>query len=464
MTLKLVHRQPEPPRDWAEFQRQIAGKIPSHDPIAERGLLACLVLGAATLDDVADLVATDDVFFGAEHRRVWSLLGAAESKGPVDLVSAMAAAREAGAPPSTGAWLRELVETYEGTPSVKAARSYAGTVRARWVQRRLGQVGQRIAALAYQPTRDVSGLVSEALGEVAAVERDSVADAATVSMLDAVKMATKSLQSPQDGLGTSLALFDERVRGLKRKCVYVAAARTSVGKSMLATQVTMAAIKGGDVGALYISLEMPPEMLAMRMICQHGAVDGRKVQCRQMSQDDWSRYMHAATELAPLAFKFNKSQSMSMAEIVGSASAYAKELRLQRKRLGVVVIDHMGLVRPSAAASAKRSLEQEMAEISRGLRYLADQFDCSVLALSQINREFEKSGKDRPPMMHELRGSGAIENDADVIAILHRKRLPNGTFENDDAELIIAKDRVSGGTGPIPLRVTEAMRFVSRFT
>lgn len=440
-----------------------AGRLPACELAAEDALVGLFLCGVVPPSAVADVITTDDIFYSEPNRRIWRAILAAFAVSPTyDLVGVGSALHEHG---DEGLLpkARELLERAQEVTSERRARTYAQTIRNRWLQRRLGWAAERIVGLAYQPTRTPYTLIDEALEAIRDIERDTIADASVVTSAECMREVAKRLASGKRmGVLSGIRELDDLTTGLHPEQVTIVAARTSVGKSMLTGQIACAAAKAGHA-VLYVTLEMSGASITERMVSLLGRVNGWKIQNGHLDQSDWERFTVAGTEFARLPMRFNASQSMTMAEIAHAAGLYAKELALKGQTVGLIVVDHIGLVRPPEGMS-RRSREEQVSDSSRKLRYLAETYRAPVVALAQINRESEKrQGADRIPKLHELRDSGSLEQDADTVLILHRQKDAKGVFDPaSPAELVVAKARLSGQTGHMLLKCEpQFMRFSS---
>lgn len=387
--------------------KSIEGVLPAHDPFAEDALIGILLLGQVRIRDVADVITTPEIFYSRTTRHLFESITRVDASGrAVDITTVQSDLRDAGRLGDVGG-TRDLVERINGVEhgtDVKRARSYAQTIRNRWIQRRLAQTAESIRAQAYQPTRDVGSLVADAAAAVREVERDTVVDASTIGIKECLSelVARAHARTSAIGVRTGFASLDAYLLGLHPKQVTVLGARTSVGKSMLAAQIATSVAEQG-LGVLYITLEMSGTNLVLRVLASRARIDTRDILTNNLREEELGRFIAASQSLHQLPIRFNASQSMAMSEVCSCATSYELELAMAGKTIGLVVLDHVGIVKPSAAAS-KRNREQEVAETSRALRYVAETFQCHVLALAQINRESEKrSGADRMPKLHDLR-------------------------------------------------------------
>lgn len=436
-------------------------RTPACELGAEDALVGLFLCGVVSPRVVEDVLTTDEIFFSEPNRRIWrAILAASKASDHYDLVAVCSALHEQG-DDSLMPKARALLEAAQEVTSERRARSYAQTIRNRWLQRRLGWAAERIMAKAYQPTRTPYTLIDEALEEVRKIEADTIADASVVTSAECLKDVARRLAAGSTvGLSTGISEVDELTKGLHPKEVTIVAARTSVGKSMLTGQIACAIAKAGHA-VLYVTLEMTPVTLTARMLSHLSAVHHGHIQDGTLTEAEWGRVHLASSTVHALPIQYNASTSMTMLDIARAADGYAKGLATTGRALALIVVDHIGLVR-APEALLRKNREEQVADTSRKLRSLAEEFRCPVVALAQINRESEKrQGADRIPKLHEIRDSGSIEQDADSVLILHRARDAKGVFARDvAAELVVAKARTRGKTGHLFLKCEpEFMRF-----
>ncbi len=428
---------------------KVAADVPS-----EVALLAALLWTGQNAPDLSPLKAVREIlprpddFFTAGHRLIYGEVLALADQGmqadPVAVHTALAAKNATRAVGGLQG-LEDLVAA--ATPVSEAkARAYALSI----ADAALRRSADRILSEALRAARTTKGPAPDAIAEA----QRKVADLAKltgaarkeqlVSLRDALKRVFDRLRRGEkpDVLKTGFAALERGMGGLYRKQVTVVAARTSVGKSALTMQIVRAAVADQpSLVALYVSLEMGAELFAERLIASVAEIDATRIRLASLSASDFSRMATACESLMRSQVFFVDSQQQTMASIRALCAKLDRDLAEQGKRLAIVAIDHIGLVRPGAHA-LRWSREQQVAEVSRELRFIADEHDCHVIGIAQINREAAKqTGKDAMPKLHQLRDSGALEQDTDNVLILHRERDGNGMFLPKPAKLAIAKQR-----------------------
>jgi replicative DNA helicase len=420
------------PRGGEEFER-----TPPHDLAAEQCVLGGMMLSKDAISDVLDVIKAHDYYRPAHqmvHEVVLDLYGRGE---PADAVTVAAEltrrgdiGRMGGAP-----YLHTLIAS---VPTAANAGYYARIVRERAILRRLVEVGTRIVQLGYSGDGDANDLVDRAEAEVYGVtDRRISEDYLPLSeimpgALDEIE-AIGSRGGSLSGVPTGFADLDSLTNGLHPGQMIVIAARPAMGKSALALDVCRAAsVKAGLTSVLF-SLEMSRNEITMRLLSAEARVPLQAMRTGQLGEDDWTRLARRMSEVVDAPLFIDDSPNMSMMEI----RSKCRRLK-QRNDLRLVVIDYLQLM-----SSPKRveNRQQEVSELSRSLKLLAKELNVPVVALAQLNRGPEMR-TDKRPLLADLRESGSIEQDADVVILLHRE----DAYEREspragEADLIVAKHR-----------------------
>jgi len=429
------------------------------DRNAEMGVLACL-MWAAQYDPhgpykptlIADLLekpakVSTSMMSTPAHHFIWEAMTALSERGaPCDTVSVHSELARGRREKRAGGieYLEQLVAA-AAPPNEVNLREYAGSIREAWMRRVMIEGMGRLASRMRTEGGFASDIALDFASKLADFASKGARDASYVHISAALKRTVGKAQNPTNSLAikTGFAKLDHHlIGGWKRKKVTVLAARTSVGKSALALEFAITIAKQDpNEGILYVSLEMEAEDFTDRMVASRAKVEARSIISGVCTDEETSRIAKVHAEMAEQEIFFNAKQDMSIAQIRSIATKVARELVAKGKRLAMIIIDHVGLVK---SGSRKHSREQEVAEVSRGLRVLADDFDCHVMALAQISREAEKqTGKDKMPQLMHLRESGALEQDPDNVLIIHRPRDPKTMkfVEGVPARLGVAKAR-----------------------
>jgi replicative DNA helicase len=417
---------------------------------AERALLgSCLWAGmyeaVTERAKSVEAIVEPRMFRSESHAATFAALLAVEtSGGATEPVAIASEARRAGASVDS-AYLTTLADS-ASAPSPAKLAGWAKTIREAWLCRQAAEFGRLTAANATVGTLSSAELLADARARLE--ELSSLASggtATTVSLKDAAREAFAHIGKTSRAMPTGLIDLDREIAGLFPRETSVLAARTSVGKTSLAATIARNIVRRHErTAALYISLEMGHSAFAARLIADHAGVPAKKIRHSSMTADEMTRFVTAISEVGNTAIEFSTSTVQTLASIAASARALSASLSLKGHRLALIVIDHVGLVKPSAKALEKASREQQVAETSRGLRYLAERFDCHVMALAQIGREAEKDGAaGKMPALHQLRESDSLAQDADLTLILHRERDPKTrVFRTDKPPaLAVAKAR-----------------------
>jgi replicative DNA helicase len=421
-------------------------RVPPHSIEAEQSVLGGLMLAAEAFDRVADRLNEAD-FYRRDHRLIWRAIGELSDKGmPCDAVT-------------LGEWFEAnnlaeliggssyLIELANTTPSAANIVAYADIVREKSVLRQLIDAGTEITEDGYRPdgrsTQEVLENAEQRVFKIAEVGARGRKD--SVSMRDAVKEAFRILHQRYEnrgqltGLATGFADLDEMTAGLQPSDLVIIAARPSMGKTALAVNIAEhAAIRGKKAVAIF-SMEMSSSQLAFRLISSIGRIHQQHLRTGDLAEEDWPRVTSAITMLSEAKIFIDDTPALSPVEL----RSRARRLQREHGGLGLIVIDYLQLM---AVPGSKENRATEISEISRGLKALAKELDVPVIALSQLNRSLEQR-TDKRPVMADLRESGAIEQDADVIMFIYRDEYYNPESPDKGlAEIIIGKQR-NGPTG-----------------
>lgn len=431
--------------------RLAATRIPPHLEEAEQAVLGGLLISGDAMDRVADLVNEAD-FYTAAHRLLFRcIVRLTESGSPVDVVTVTGWLEQQGELEDAGG-LHYIGALAQETPGISNIRTYAEIVRERSVLRQLIAVSTEISDAAFHP----EGRTSAELLDLAETKVFSIADESAGSSSgfhDIRSVLTKAVDrinflfesgSAITGLSTGFDELDEKTSGLQPSDLVILAGRPSMGKTTLAMNIAEHAALTADEPVAVFSMEMPAEQLAMRMIASLGRVELQNLRTGKLSEQDWPRITSAITLL-------NEKRSVYIDDTpaLTPSDLRSRARRLKREHgLSLIVIDYLQLMR---VAGGKENRATEISEISRALKALAKELDVPIVALSQLNRGLEQR-PDKRPVMSDLRESGAIEQDADVIIFIYRDEVynPDNPDSQGKAEVLIRKQR-NGPIGMVPL-------------
>lgn len=431
-------------------------KVPPNSIEAEQSLLGGLMLDNAAWDKVADLVIASD-FYRKDHRLIFTGISElAEASNPCDVVTLSEFLDNRDELEGAGG-LEYLALLSNETPGAANVRAYAKILRERSTLRSLINAGNQISGSAYSTEgRTATDLVDEAERLVFDIaekgSRGKVGFRPLKNILpDTVDRIDLLHQSGGDitGIPTGFTEFDKLTAGLQPGELIIIAGRPSMGKSTLAINIAENAAIGARVPTAIFSMEMPSQQLAFRMISSLGRVDQTHLRTGKFPDEDWSRINTAVQLMSDAPIFIDDSASLSPTEI------RARARRLKREHgLGLIVLDYLQLMQVHGSTENRAT---EISEISRSLKALAKELELPIIALSQLNRSVEQR-TDKRPIMSDLRESGAIEQDADVIVFIYREEVYNPeTPRKGVADISVAKQR-NGPIGDFPLT------FVGRFT
>jgi replicative DNA helicase len=438
----------------AEDSQLAALRLPPHSVEAEQSVLGGMLLDATAWDKVADLIGEKD-FYRAEHRLIFQHIGRLTDRAkPVDVIT-VAESLESNNELDKAGGLSYLGSLAQNVPSAVNVRRYAEIVRERAIMRKLAEVGGEIATSALNPAgRDADQLLDEAESKVFEIaeagERGRQGFMPMPPLLTQVVERIETLYGRDDasavtGIATGFTDLDEQTAGLQAGDLIIVAGRPSMGKTAFAINIAEhVALKGNKPVAIF-SMEMGGAQLAMRMIGSVGRLNQHTLRTGRLQDDDWARMTHALGQLNDAPIFIDETAGLNALEL----RSRARRLYRQNDGLGLIVVDYLQLMTaPSNKASENRATE--ISEISRSLKALAKELHVPVVALSQLNRSLEQRPNKRP-VMSDLRESGAIEQDADLILFIYRDEVYNpDSPDKGKAEVIIGKQR-NGPIGMVPL-------------
>jgi len=431
-------------------------KVPPNSIEAEQALIGGLMLNAQAWDKIADVVVGED-FYRKDHRLMFAAIAnLVESGSPCDVVTVSEHLDSRGELEQAGG-LEYLATLANETAGAANARAYANIVRERATLRALINAGNEISGNAFASDgRTASQVLDDAERMVFAIaEKGSRGRKGFKSLkqilpeaVDRIDLLHQS-EGSITGISTGYHEFDKLTAGLQAGDLVIIAGRPSMGKTTLALNVAENAAIGTQVPTAIFSMEMPSQQLAFRMISSLGRVDQTHLRTGNFPDEDWSRINTAVQLMSDAPIFIDDTPSLSPTEI------RARARRLHREHgLGLIVIDYLQLMQ---VEGSKENRATEISEISRSLKALAKELELPVIALSQLNRSVEQR-TDKRPVMSDLRESGAIEQDADLIVFIYREEVYNqDTPRKGIADIAIAKQR-NGPIGDFPLT------FVGRYT
>ncbi|CAM8661774.1 DnaB Replicative DNA helicase [Comamonadaceae bacterium] len=446
--------------DGFESDRQIAQlRVPPHSIEGESSVIGGLLLDNEAWDRVSDILMDAD-FYRHEHRLIYASIGTLiNGNKPADVITVFEHLQNQGKAEEVGG-LTYLNSLAQYVPSASNIRRYAEIVRDRSILRKLVSASDEIATNAFNPKgRPVSEIVDESeqkifnIGEAGKRNKQGFQsmDNLVVNLLDRVQ---EMADNPNDvtGVPTGFIDFDRMTAGLQAGDLIVLAARPSMGKTALAINIAEHVALNEGLPVAIFSMEMGAAQLAVRIVGSIGRVDQGHLRTGKLTDEEWPRLSEAIEKLRTISLHIDESAGLNSSEV----RANARRLARQCGQLGLIVVDYLQLMSGSGGDGENRATE--LGEISRGLKMLARELKCPVIALSQLNRSVEQR-PDKRPMMSDLRESGAIEQDADIIMFIYRDEYytKDQCKEPGVAEVIIAKQR-NGPTGTVKLA------FMNRFT
>jgi len=429
-------------------------RIPPHSIEAEQSVLGGLLLDNSAWDRAGDLL-TDSDFYRYEHRLIYAAVGALiNATRPADVITVFEQLQSLGKAEDCGG-LVYLNALAQSVPSAANLRRYAEIVRERAVLRKLVAASDEIATAAFNPQgRQVSEILDEAEGKIFRIGEEGSRskqgflsmDQLVVQLIDRVNELHENGAEEVTGVRTGFFDLDRMTAGLQPGDLIVLAARPSMGKTAFALNIGEHVAVSEGLPVVVFSMEMGAAQLALRMVGSLGRIDQSNLRTGRLRDDEWGRLSEAVEKLGKVSMFIDESPGLTPTEVRARARRQAR----QCGQLGLIIIDYMQLMSGSGGGS-EENRATVLGEISRGLKGLAKELKCPVIALSQLNRSVE-TRTDKRPMMSDLRESGAIEQDADVIMFIYRDEYytKEACKEPGVAEIIIGKQR-NGPTGTVKL-------------
>jgi replicative DNA helicase len=427
-------------------------RIPPHSIEAESSVLGGLLLDNEAWDRVSDLL-TDGDFYRHEHRLIYLAMGTLiNGAKPADVITVFEQLQSQGKAEELGG-LMYLNALAQYVPSAGNIRRYAEIVRERAILRKLVSASDEIATQAFNPKgRPVATILDEAeqkifnIGEEGARTKQGFQAMHTL-VVDLMDRVQEMADNPNDvtGVPTGFYDLDRMTAGLQAGDLIVLAARPSMGKTALAINIAEHVALHEGLPVAVFSMEMGAAQLAVRIVGSIGRIDQGHLRTGKLTDEEWPRLTEAIEKLRTISLHIDESAGLTSSQL----RANARRLARQCGKLGLIVVDYLQLMSGSTNDGENRATE--LGEISRGLKMLARELQCPVIALSQLNRSVE-TRPDKRPMMSDLRESGAIEQDADIIMFIYRDEYytKDACKEPGVAEIIIAKQR-NGPTGVVKL-------------
>lgn len=435
---------------------QLVANITPHSIEAEQAVLGGVMLDNQAWDKICDVLSEKD-FYRHDHRLIFRALNILYGRNsPFDVLTVSETLKTQNELDKVGGEVY-LFELAKNTPSAANITAYAKIVRERSILRQLISSANDIAESAFNVgSRDTTDLLDEAERKIFAIAEQSTRGSGPQNVKEFLGKAVERIDTLSHtggavtGLETGYNDLDAMTSGLQPADLVIVAGRPSMGKTLLAMNIAENAVMQAQKPVLVFSLEMPGEALVMRMISSLGRIDQQRLRTGQLEDEDWPRITSVVSMLSEAPLFIDDTPALSPAEVRARARRVARE----NGDIGLIVVDYLQLMQVPGM-SDNRTLE--VSEISRSLKALAKELNVPVVALSQLNRSLE-SRSDKRPVMSDLRESGSIEQDADIIAFIYRDEVYyEDSPDKGTAEIIIAKQR----NGPIgKVRLT----FLGRYT
>lgn len=421
-------------------------RVPPQNLEAESSVLGGILLENEAINLVLELLRAED-FYRESHRKIFrAMIELSDRTEPVDVITLSECLKNRGDLEAVGgsAYLASLNDF---VPTAANIAYYARIVREKSILRHLIYAATEVATKGYDATSNVEELLDSAEKAIFDITEQRIKGSFVKvgdMMKDSIKMVEKLFERKTmiTGVPTGFKDFDAKTAGLQPADLIIVAARPGMGKTAFSLNIAGHAAFSG-YGVAVFSLEMAKEQLALRLLCSEARVDNARVRTGYLSDRDFPKLATAAGKLHDALIYIDDTPAISVLELRAKARRLARD---RDKKLGLIIVDYLQLMRGTGAAQNR---EQEISEISRSLKALAKELNVPVMAISQLNRRVEDRN-DKTPQLSDLRESGAIEQDADVIAFIYREAAYNPKSDDNTATITIAKQR-NGPTGDLSL-------------
>ena len=423
------------------------GKIPPHDIEAEQAILGSMLTDQDAVVEAIEILKPED-FYREDNRYIYEAMSNLYSRGePVDIITVKNELASMQKFEAVGG-IEYLALLPDKVPLVANADKYIKIVEEKSILRQLIKTAGEIEGLGYEQTEEIDNIMDQAEKKIFDIMQGKnqkgytpIKDVLVETFADLEKLYNQ--KEPITGIPTGFADLDYKTAGLHESDLILVAARPAMGKSAFALNIATNAAINAKKPVIIFNLEMSKSQLVNRMLCSEAMVDSNKIRTGKIDEEDWIKLATALGPLSEAPIYIDDTPGISIAEI----RAKCRKLKIE-KDIGLVVIDYLQLIQGSGKRNASR--EQEISEISRSLKILAKELNVPVIALSQLSRAAE-ARQDHRPMLSDLRESGAIEQDADIVMFLYRDDYYNPDSEKKNiAEVILAKHR-AGSTGTVEL-------------
>lgn len=423
------------------------GKIPPHDIEAEQAVLGSMLTDKDAVIEAMEVLRADD-FYREDNKIIYEAIFNLYNKSePIDIITVKDELIALGKFEAVGG-LEYLASLPEKVPLVSNADKYTRIVEEKAILRNLIKAANDISASGYAESEEIDDIINQAEKQIFEITQKKnqkgytpIKDVLVETFAEIERLYNQ--KQAITGIPTGFADLDYKTSGLHNSDLILIAARPAMGKSAFVLNIATHAAVNANVPVAIFNLEMSKEQLVNRMLCSEAMVDSSKVRTGKIEEDDWVKLATALGPLSEAPIYIDDTPGISITEI----RAKCRKLKME-KNIGLVIIDYLQLVQGSSKRNSSR--EQEISEISRSLKILAKEINVPVIALSQLSRAAEQR-QDHRPMLSDLRESGAIEQDADIVMFLYRDDYYNENSEKKNiAEVIISKHR-GGSTGSIEL-------------
>ena len=451
-------------RSNSPSNRFLINKHLPHNFLAEKTILSCLLINSEIIPITIKTLPIEAFYFQNHQEIYQAIIFLHEKKTSIDILTLISFLQDNGQLAQIGG-IKILIELISQLPNLIYFDEYLGLVKDKFIRRTLIQLGYEVANLGYITNIPLETILIEAenkllnLAQINLKSKPKLVDT-NIELLDQIflDLKTNYLNPSLSGISSGFYELDAITQGFQKSNLSIIAGRPSMGKTALGLNIASNVMKQKKLSVLFFSLEMSREQIMYRFLSMETGISQIKLQSGKLSKTDWLKLNKIIKIFSRLPLMIDDTFNLSTQDI----RSKIKEMLLEQNKIGLIVIDYIQLIESSQLKIENRT--QELSQISRSLKMLAREFNIPVIALSQLSRNVENR-VDKKPMLSDLRESGSIEQDADLVILLYRADYYNSTFSkiknNQTIELIIAKQR-NGPTGSISLQFSEkCMKFLN---
>lgn len=427
-----------------------------HNFLAEKMILNCLLINSETMDRVINIISIEAFYFKNHQQIYQALIFMHKNSLPIDILSLLAFLQENGLLRKIGG-IKVLVELMIHVPNIVYLEDYIGLVKEKFLRRSLIKLGYKLINSGYISNVSVESILTnletELVGLTTEINRQKIEKSSQLLNKIFAELKENFLTPTLPGVTSGFYQLDFLTQGFQKSDLIIIAGRPSIGKTAFSLNIALNVIKSSQLPVLFFSLEMSKKQLMYRVLSIETNINSTRLKSGKLYKNDWIKLNKMLKILSKLPFFIDDTPNLSIQDL----RSKIKTILFEQSQIGLVIIDYLQLMQNSSLTNGNRV--QELSQITRSLKNLAREFNIPIIALSQLSRNVENR-VDQVPILSDLRESGSIEQDADLVLMLYRLKTMDPSLLSDQTELLIAKQR-NGPVGKIKLTFDEKqMRFL----